>query len=148
MDRESRIRAALEGPKNGKYKSARAAAKAENVPRTTLQYRLKGGQETHSAHAYQQACTPGEEDALVEWVQRWHSEGFPISDEMLRTMTQRLILGRMDNSRRDTISTYITSRNWSACFIHCHLYLRGVIRCLNEVFHTPLCRCIHLQLEN
>src|SRR5437016_689059 len=93
MGREFRIHAALEGLKNGEYKSVRAAAKAEDTPRTTLQYRLKGGQETHSAHVHQQACTLGEEDALVEWIQWWHSQGFPIRSEMLRTMAQHLILG-------------------------------------------------------
>jgi hypothetical protein len=108
---------ALEGLKSRKYKSIREAAKDNGVPKSTLHYRLKGGQETHKAHEDQQLCTSGEEQALVDWIQRWHGQGFPVRPEELRIMAQHLIFSRNDCSQWNTISTHIVGINWSARFL-------------------------------
>jgi DDE superfamily endonuclease len=42
-------------------------------------------------------------------------------------MAQYLILDRLSNSRRNTISTHLTSINWPAQFIKRHPYLQGLI---------------------
>src|SRR5579862_5068325 len=68
--------------------------------------RWKGGQANHEAHSHQRACTPEEEEVLIQWIQRWHSQNFPIRHEMLRDMARHLILNRLTNSRRNTISTH------------------------------------------
>lgn len=83
---ESKIRAALEGLQNGKYKSIRSAAKSEGVLHTTLIGRLKGAQSPRKSHEHQQICTPQEEKALAELVQQWDSRGFAIRPELLRIM--------------------------------------------------------------
>ena len=146
MNRESSIQGALNGLKSGKYKSIRAAAKDKGIPRSTLQYRLKGGQETHKAHEDQQICGSGEEQALINWIQRWHSQGFPIRTEELCIMAQHLILSRGSHPRRHTISTYIVGINWPARFLQRHSYLKGAIvkpiekskkdACTPEVFNA------------
>jgi Tc5 transposase DNA-binding domain len=140
MDRESRIRAVLEGLKSGQYKSVRAAAKAIDILYSTLAYRQKGGQANHEAHLDQQACTPEEEQALIEWIRRWHSQNFPIRHEMLRDMARHLILNRLDASRRNTISAHLTSHNWPARFIKRHPYLKGLITKLID--RTRINACI------
>src|SRR5579862_9718638 len=126
MDREARIQAALRNLENGQFKTLRAAAEATDVSRSTLSYRRKGGQAKHKAHPDQQACTPEEEQALIEWIRRWHSQNFPIRHAMLRDMARHLILNRLNNSRRNTISAYLTSHNWPTRFIKRHPYLKGV----------------------
>ena len=70
MDREARIQEALQGIKSGQYKSVNAAAKATGIPRSTLEYQQKGGQSNYNAHTNQQACTPEEEQALIEWIRQ------------------------------------------------------------------------------
>src|SRR5215470_18319924 len=115
MDREARIQAALRGLESGQYKSVHAAAKAEDVPYTTLIYRRKGGQARHNAHSHQQACTQAEEEVLVKWIQRWHSQGFPIRHGMLHNTARFLILDCLD--RQDTISAVLTNVNWPARFL-------------------------------
>jgi Tc5 transposase DNA-binding domain len=115
MDREARIRAALEGLDSGQYKFVRAAAKATDILHTTLAYRQNGGQANHEAHSHQQACTPAEKEVLIQWIQRWHSQNFPIRYEMLRDMARHLILDHLD--RRNTISAHFVSINWPARFI-------------------------------
>jgi helix-turn-helix, Psq domain len=56
MDREARIQAALLGLENGQFKSLRAAAEANDVSRSTLSYRRKGGHANHEAHPDQQVA--------------------------------------------------------------------------------------------
>jgi hypothetical protein len=70
MDREARIQTALRGLKSGQFKSLHAAVEANDVLRSTLSYRRKGGQASHEAHTNQQACTPEEEQALIGWIKR------------------------------------------------------------------------------
>ena len=67
---ETKINAALEGLKSGKYKTVRGAATAEGLKtHTTLLNRLNGRQSNRKAHAPRQACIPEEEETLVKWVQ-------------------------------------------------------------------------------
>ena len=96
---ETKINAALEGLKSGKYKTVHGAATAEGLKtHTTLLNRLNGRQSNRKAHAPQQACTPEEEETLVQWVQRWNSQEFSIRPETLRKMAGHLILNQISGS--------------------------------------------------
>jgi hypothetical protein len=127
MDREDSIQRALQDLETGKLKTVYAASRFHKVPRSTLIYRRNGGQSRHHAHAMQQACTPEEEEALVSWVQRWSGQGFPIRHYMLRAMAKHLILSRICDSRRNTVSAFLTSHNWPTRFIKRHSHLETVI---------------------
>jgi hypothetical protein len=127
MDRETRIRKALEGVETGKYKSLRAAGRDNGIAHTTLLHRRNGGQSYWDSHEYQQACNKAEEEALVDWVLSWHFRGFPVRPEELREMAGYLILNRANSSRRETISTHLTGINWPARFIARHPQLAGLI---------------------
>jgi hypothetical protein len=127
MDREANIRKALDGLKSRKYKSIRAASRDTGVPHPTLIYCLKGGQSCRDSHVAYQACTPAEEEALIQWIKEWHSRGFPIRPEELRDMARHLILSRINSSGRNTISTYLTSHNWPSRFIKRHPDLKGLL---------------------
>lgn len=98
MVNETKVRMALKGLQNGKYKSIRSAAKSEGVVHTTLLGRLKGLRSKYKSHEHQQVCTAEEEEALVEWIQLWDSRGFAIQPELLRLMAGHLILNRIDGS--------------------------------------------------
>ena len=137
---ESKVRAALEGLKSGKYKSVRVAATAEGLKtHTTLLNWLKGGQSNREAHASRQACTPEEEETLVQWIKHWDSQEFPIQPEELREMASHLILNHISDSRRDTISTYLTSINWPAHFRKRHSDLKGLFAKPIEKSRSNVC---------
>jgi DDE superfamily endonuclease/Tc5 transposase DNA-binding domain len=145
MDREDSIQKALQDLETGRLKTVYAAARFHKVPRSTLIYRQNGGQSRRHAHAAQQACSPEEEQALVKWVQRWSSQGFPIPHSMVRAMAKHLILSRISDSRRKTVSTFLTSRNWPTRFIKRYPHLEAMIAdtmdrprhvaCMKEIFN-------------
>ena len=62
---EHSIEAALRDLENGVYTSQRAAAKAYNIPRSTIQARLTGRTNHGLAHQHQQRLTPDQEEYLA-----------------------------------------------------------------------------------
>jgi hypothetical protein len=67
MDRETRLRTAIEAYKNGEYKSVRGAATAHDVDRSTLTRRLQGTQSIQKALEPRQALSSGE---VEHWNQK------------------------------------------------------------------------------
>ena len=65
-NREATIQAAISDLNAGVYPSQRAAAKAYNIPRSTLAARLRGTQTRQFSHKYQQRLTPQQEEFLVQ----------------------------------------------------------------------------------
>jgi hypothetical protein len=133
MDREESLTCAIEAFKNGEFKSLRATAKAWNVSRSTLSYRLHGGQSCHDAHVAQQACSKGEEQALIQWINDWAAQGFPVRFDMVKCMAKHLILHRSGLGRRETISFRPLSHSWVSRFIARHKHLQSHIVRLLEV---------------
>jgi hypothetical protein len=127
MDREKNIAAALRDLEDGQFKSFAAAAQYHQVPRTTLLARKNGAKSRRLAHGNQQTCAPEEEEALVRWAERQTAQGFPLRHDMLRLMAKELILNRINGSRRNTISTHLTSRNWPARFLKRYPHLKTVV---------------------
>jgi Tc5 transposase DNA-binding domain/DDE superfamily endonuclease len=127
MDRERKIQKAIEELESGKYKTIRVAAKANEICHVAVTRRRKGAKPAHQAHSSQQACTPAEEQALVDWLKRWSNQNFPIRHETMRVMARHIILNRMNSSRRNTVSAYLTSINWLARFIKRHPELGSLI---------------------
>jgi hypothetical protein len=63
----------------------------------------------------------------VHWAEEHTMQGFPIRHDMLRAMAKVLILSRANATRRNTISTHITSRNWPTRFLKRHPHLKTTI---------------------
>ena len=69
MDREARLRSAMEAYKNGEHKTIRGAATAHDVNRSTLTRRINGAQSIPKALEPRQALSSGEEEGLISWLQ-------------------------------------------------------------------------------
>jgi transposase len=79
--RESMLQLALADLESGKYTSIRQAAKAYNVPRSTLADRQHGKPPRSAAHEQQQRLTPAQEEFLTEWILEQDLQGLAPSHE-------------------------------------------------------------------
>jgi hypothetical protein len=64
--REFAIQSAIKDFESGVYSTQLAAAKAYNIPRTTLALRLKGSTNARVSHEQQQRLTLGQEEFLAD----------------------------------------------------------------------------------
>ena len=64
--KEGRLDLALQAYKRGEFQSCRAAAKAYDVPRTTLQERVAGAKPKRGSIAKNRLLTPTEEETLLQ----------------------------------------------------------------------------------
>jgi hypothetical protein len=127
MDREKAIAQAIEDLETGKIKELRRASREYDVPRTTLRRRRNGATTHRQAHASQQALDIGEEEALIAYIQRCESQGFPIRHRMLKTMAEYLIQKRCGDPRRRTLSVRVLGHKWTYNFIKRHPFLKSLI---------------------
>jgi len=124
---EVRIQQALDDLEAGKIKSIREASRVHDVPYSTLAARRTGRPSRYTSHVSQQICTEVEEQSLNNWIQRWTAQGFAIRHDLLRLMAEHLILSRMDENRRRTISTHILGKNWTTRFVKRYSNLKTII---------------------
>lgn len=119
-DREKHILKAIklyESSQNSPTKkpiSMRLAAKSCGIPYPTLQNRLAGRKAKSIAHIHQQKLSDVEEKALIRWIEKLESLGFPPRIHHVREAARRL-------SGSDIIG-----KNWITRFLdrHPELYLR------------------------
>ena len=71
-----------------KYTSIRQAAKAYNVPRSTLADRQHGKPPRSAAHEQQQRLTPAQEEFLTEWILEQDLQGLAPSHTRVREMAK------------------------------------------------------------
>ena len=95
---EGRILLAIQALKLCQFKSIRAAAKAYDVPRSTLQTRLDGITSRHDSTPNSQKLTPKEEEAIVQYILDLDSRGFPPRPQSVQEMAD-LLLSERDASR-------------------------------------------------
>jgi hypothetical protein len=92
MDRrESMLQSALADLESGKYTSIRQAAKAYNIPRSTLANRQHGKPPRSVAHEQQQRLTPAQEEFLTEWILEQDLQGYTPSHTRIREMAARIL---------------------------------------------------------
>jgi DDE superfamily endonuclease/Tc5 transposase DNA-binding domain len=83
---EQKIAQALEDLDNQRFPSVRAAAKAHNIPPTTLNRRIKGGISKQEARTTQQLLSQHQEELLVKWILDLEAGGFAPSHGQIREM--------------------------------------------------------------
>jgi hypothetical protein len=127
MDREAQIVNAIEAYKTGQFKYIRQAAREYNVHPSTLSRRLRGSTSIKEANATKQAVAPGEEKALLDWIQRCQAQGFPIRHDMIKAMAEYIIAKRNQTVRRQTLSIQILSHNWTSRFVKRHPFLSSIM---------------------
>jgi hypothetical protein len=145
MDREANIENALQAFKEGKFRSLRAAAREFGVPPTTLDRRAKGATSRRTSNEHNQACSPAEEKAIIDWLQRCQKQGFPIHHDMLKAMAEYLIAKRNLTNRRNTLTANHLSHNWPSRFIARHPDLLSIMS--KPIDHARTERCTRKAFE-
>src|SRR5450432_3460873 len=100
VQQEGRIALALEALKQGYFTSARAAAKAYDVPRSTFQSRVKGIPMQINHRPSNCKLSIAEETTLVQWILSMDQRGLAPRPESVRQMAD-LLLQKRSNSNSD-----------------------------------------------
>jgi helix-turn-helix, Psq domain/Tc5 transposase DNA-binding domain len=128
--RESMLQSALADLESGKYTSIRQAAKAYNIPRSTLADRQHGKPPRSVAHEQQQRLTPAQEEFLTEWILEQDLQGYTPSHTRIREMAARILRMNGDveplgDTREPKSAPSSLSRSPTpCCFNHPHLASR------------------------
>lgn len=79
------------------FTNLRAAARAYDLPESTLRARRGGATNTNAGHAHQQRLTPDQEEFLVEWIIEQDKNGYPPSHARAREMATRILRYKGDD---------------------------------------------------
>jgi hypothetical protein len=88
--KNERVEAALKDYRNKLFKSIKAAAKAHDVPESTLRDRVKGAKLRAEANEEKQLLWGGEEKALVQWILDTSKNGYPPRKGHVRQMAETI----------------------------------------------------------
>ena len=94
-DQEQRITEALEAVQSGWFKSNREAARALDVPKSTVCDRAKGRSTKTRAYEDEQILSNEEEKELVEWIKKLTSCGYPSKHFAVQEMAQAIRMQRV-----------------------------------------------------
>jgi hypothetical protein len=93
MERENRIKQALEAIRQQKKPNIAATAREFGIPVNTLRCRLKGTSTTRTAaHEHQMNLTMAQEAAVVSWIANLTAKGFPPNRAILQGRIQAVRL--------------------------------------------------------
>ncbi|KAN0082117.1 hypothetical protein V8E54_003415, partial [Elaphomyces granulatus] len=85
---EARIERAIEGYQQGRYPSLNAAARALEVPPSTVKHRAAGRKTLRETATTRLTLSAKEENALIDWVFRLHRLGVPARPSRLVEMAE------------------------------------------------------------
>ncbi len=105
---EGRILLAIQALKLGQIQSVKAAAVTYDIPRSTLQRRIKGITSRRDSRPNSQKLTSQEEEAIVQYILNLDSRGFPPRPQAVQEMADLLL------SERDAPHV---GKNWTTNFI-------------------------------
>jgi hypothetical protein len=97
-NREADIQAAIRDLDSGVFTSQRQAAKAYNIPRSSLRHRLDGRQPAAIAHHQEQRLTPEQEEFLVKWILDEDSRANPPTYSRTREIALRVLRINSDDA--------------------------------------------------
>jgi len=121
IEQEGRIVLALDALQKGHFTSARAAAKAYDVRRTTLQLRIKGKLARRDLRSPNCKLTILEEETLVQWILSMDQRGLAPRPDSVRQMAD-LLLEKRSNSNSNPNSQ--VGKRWVTNFVRRHQALR------------------------
>src|SRR4051812_3040727 len=101
---------ALSAYRKGEYTSIRDAARAFNIPFTTLRERLAGRTTRHVAHESAQILSNAEERSLAKLITRLTITGFPASPALVVQMAELVLSKRVVLSRTNPSPVLPTQR--------------------------------------
>jgi len=97
-DQEARISQAIEAIHSNNSPSIRAAARAYDVPHSTLAKRLRGQSTYQQSRMTNQKLLPTEEEALFQWVISMSERGFPPQISAVHKMADILLSAHIGSS--------------------------------------------------
>ncbi len=109
---EGRLELAIQAYNQGHFKSARAAARAYDIPRNTFNRRLAGTQPQRGSPAINRLLTLNEEESLIQWILSMDQRGMPPRVATIRRMASLLLA---QHSRQAYIG-----KTWTTAFINRH----------------------------
>jgi hypothetical protein len=119
---EGRIALAVLAFKQGHISSVRAAAKAYDVPETTLRGRVKGLPARRDTVPTTRKLTTTEELTLVEWVLSMDQRGLAPTYDIIRQMANLLLQKR---SSQNQANPSTVGQNWAYNFVRRHKALKS-----------------------
>src|SRR5450432_239398 len=119
VQREGRIALAIEALKQGYFNSLLGAAKAYDVPESSLRYRMKGKLARRDQRPPNCKLTAIEESTLVQWILSMDERGLAPRPESVRQMANLLLEKRSNSSPNSQVG-----RNWVYNFVRRHQALQ------------------------
>ena len=107
-NQEGRFLLAIQALKLAQFQSVQAAAKAYDIPRSTLRDRIDGMASRRDSTPNSQKLTPKEEEAIVKYLLDLDSRGLPPRPQVVQEMAD-LLLAKRDASP--------VGKNWTTNFI-------------------------------
>ena len=89
-----------------------------NVPRTPLAARMGGRRTMEELNKSKQVLTPGEEQSLVEVIEKLHSWGWPCRVSQVRHLATNILRSRNSNAPK-------LGDGWISRFLSCHPELKS-----------------------
>ena len=117
VEQEGRILLAIQAIQKQEIRAVRAAARAFNVPESTLRTRLKGTTNRAETRANSHKLTEIEEESLKKWILSMDSRGAPPRPSIVRRMANLLL------AARGSIPSISVGQNWVTNFVKRHLML-------------------------
>ncbi|EAQ92510.1 hypothetical protein CHGG_00745 [Chaetomium globosum CBS 148.51] len=130
LQHEERIQSAVEALRSGETQSIRKAAAAFDVPRATLQERVKGGATRQQAQVKNRKLHPTEEAALIQWIESLDDRGMSPTISYIRQMADLLLRERgnlmlLDASIATTpVPAMTVGENWVHRLLDRHPHLK------------------------
>src|SRR5450432_3332707 len=119
VHREGRLALAIEALKQGFFTSVRGAAKAYDVPFSTLQYRVHGHPTRRDTRPTNCKLTTTEELTLVQWILSMDQRGLAPRPEYVRQMADLLLEKRSNSGSNSQVG-----QNWVYNFVQRHKALQ------------------------
>ncbi|KAL2697510.1 hypothetical protein AAEP93_011414 [Penicillium crustosum] len=114
VEQEGRLLLAIKAIKNGRFTSVAAAARSFEVPRSTLQDRMKGITSWSDIRATGHKFTQLEEESIQDWLISMDHRGAALTIAILRDMANLLLEHRGDHTPQTV------SKNWPTQYIKRH----------------------------
>ena len=120
IQQEGRLILAIKSIESNLKNSVRKIARLYDVPRTTLQERLKKGHQHDNSYRTTHKLTKTEENVLVQWIISLDTRGAPPRPSIVRDIANILL------SQRNSSQIPLTvGKNWIYKFLQRHIELKS-----------------------
>ena len=120
MNKDERMKLAIEAFNKGQFQSKTACAKAFDVAPRTLMYHLNGMVSRHEKTANCRKLSKLEEDTLSRWILDMSQCGLPLQISNVHYLAQLLLSAQLKAPKKATIGEL-----WVNCFIQHHPELKS-----------------------